>query len=40
MRGVGVAETIVGLGGRDVGGVSGSTSRLYFAGSVPNIRLR
>ncbi|MCI62362.1 hypothetical protein A2U01_0083619, partial [Trifolium medium] len=31
---VGVAETVVGLGGRDVGGVSGFTSRFLFAGPV------
>ncbi|MCI68233.1 hypothetical protein A2U01_0089492, partial [Trifolium medium] len=29
--GVGVAETAIGMGGGDVGGVSGFTSRLYFA---------
>ncbi|MCI75365.1 hypothetical protein A2U01_0096634, partial [Trifolium medium] len=32
--GVGVAETVVGMGGEDVGGVSGFTSQLPFAGSV------
>jgi hypothetical protein len=31
---VGVAETTVGVGGGDAGGVSGFTSRYLFAGPV------
>jgi hypothetical protein len=32
--GVGVAETLVGVGGEDVGGVSGFTSQFSFVGSL------
>ncbi|MCI10685.1 hypothetical protein A2U01_0031779, partial [Trifolium medium] len=35
--GVGVAETVAGMGGGDVGGVSDLTSRLFLAGSVPSL---
>ncbi|MCI43752.1 hypothetical protein A2U01_0064990 [Trifolium medium] len=34
---MGVAETVVGVGGGDVGGVSDFTSQLCFAGSVSRL---